>query len=154
MFSISSAARCRNRIGRQTRRVSTDKGVFYEDFSPDHDQPYSTNCLGNAAKLFADETTDQNPERRHQEGRAPDCEGGYDDVGVDEGQGDADRHRIDARTNNGHYQYLQGMAVWVSSRLGMAWGIPHHFGAHWREESEGGPAVFCGRIGAWRGRGR
>ena len=91
--------------------------MFYEDFSPDHNQPKSTNRLGDAAKLFANETTDQNARRRHREGRAADCEGGYDDATVDEGQGDADRQRIDARTNGGGYQYLEGMAVWLAPRL-------------------------------------
>src|SRR4051794_6023266 len=103
--------------------------MFYEYFSPDHDQPYSANRLGNAAKLFANETADQNAKRRHQEGRAADCEGGHDDVGFDEGQGDPDRHRIDARTNSGRYQYLQGMAVWLSSLVRTACALPDHFGA-------------------------
>jgi len=60
--------------------------VFYEDFSPDHDQPKSANRLDDVAKPFADETTDQNAGCRHREGRSPDRESGYDDVAVDEGQ--------------------------------------------------------------------
>src|SRR5262249_19499945 len=111
----------------------SDKRVLNEDFSPNHDQPTSADRLGDAAKPFAEETTDQNTGCRHREGRAPDRESDYDDVAVDEGQGDTDRHRIDARTNGRRYQDPQGMAVWFASTVGRACALPNHFTAYRRE---------------------
>jgi hypothetical protein len=52
---FSDGLRVFDREARRRRKPnherSTDKRVFYENFSPDHDQPYSANRLSNAAKF-------------------------------------------------------------------------------------------------------
>ena len=51
-FSVTAYASSierRDGDGNPTMKRSTDKRVFYENLSPDHDQPYSANRLGYAA---------------------------------------------------------------------------------------------------------
>ena len=90
-----------------------------EDFAADAKQHETDENIGKFAKQRADKATDHHPQRRHDKGGAADRQRGGHNADLQEGQTDADGHRVKAGGEGGGDQKPETMVRTASENLGL-----------------------------------
>ena len=96
--------------GRQKAGVSTTERMLDQDFDANTDQAKAANELRTAAERRPEPAPGIGADRRHQACGQTDRGRCSNDTDIDEGQGDADRHRIQAGRNGGRDQNANRLA--------------------------------------------
>src|SRR5581483_9325223 len=124
--------------------------VFGQDRDTDQDQHDAAGGFGIAAEFFAQKTPRQHADGHQDKGGGADGQRIDDDIGADQGQGDAHGQRIDAGADGGQHQNRQAVALGLFF-VGLATQrIPDHLAADKRENAKGDPVIVGGDEAAGR----
>src|SRR5882757_11568047 len=122
---------------------STEQCVIDQDLSADQKETYTAEPFGDPAEVSADDAADHDSDGSHHKRCQPDGQRGHDDVGIEEGQGYANRHCVDTGTDGCQQEQTEGMPLWLCLLCGTPHAVQNHLPADDTKQSECDPMIDC-----------